>query len=50
MEVAQNKDWTIKEIQDRGVKIINFIKRRWYVKIDKKSYTKFLGLDNITVE
>lgn len=45
MEVAQNANWTIKEISDRGIKLINFIKRRWNIKIDKKHYMKFLGLD-----
>lgn len=49
MEVAQNKDWTGKEILDRGTKLINFVKRRWDIKIDKKSYAKFLGLDEIQI-
>ena len=47
LEVAQNTEWTRKEIWERGVKLINFIKRRWDVKLDKKSYVKFLGLDKI---
>ena len=47
MEVAQNSDWTIVEIRERGIKIINFMKRRWDIKIDKKSYITFLGLESI---
>lgn len=47
MEVAQNTKWTHKEILDRGIKLINFIKRRWDIKIDKKSYNEFLGLEGI---
>lgn len=47
MEVAQNTNWTSQEILDRGIKLINFIKRRWEIKIDKKSYVKFLGLDGL---
>ena len=47
MEVAQNTDWTHREILDRGIKLINFIKRRWNIKLDKKSYVSFLGLSEI---
>ena len=47
MEVAENDDWTITQIHERGIKIINFIKRRWGIKIDKKYYSKFLGIDEI---
>ena len=47
MEVAQNTDWTCQEILDRGIKLINFIKRRWNIKLDKNSYISFLGLDGI---
>lgn len=47
MEVSQNAEWTSKEILERGKTITNFIKRRWNIKLDKKSYIKFLGLDGI---
>lgn len=47
MEVAQRTDWTSTEILNRGIKITNFIKRRWNIKLDKKSYIKFLGLEGI---
>lgn len=41
-EVARNKEWTAKEILERGVKMLTFMESRWNIKIDNK--VEFLGL------
>lgn len=47
MEVAEFSEWTGKEIYERGKKLLNFIKNRWGIKLEKKDFKAILGLDDI---
>ncbi|WP_076925235.1 DUF262 domain-containing protein [Pseudoalteromonas sp. EB27] len=41
-EIAKNERWTAKEILDRGVRLLQFMERRWNISIGNK--VEFLGL------
>lgn len=49
IEVSKNKNWTIKEIKERGEKMLEFMDKRW--EIDFESWEikidQLLGLDSI---
>jgi hypothetical protein len=45
IEVNANNDWTAKEILERGIKMLNFLERRWEVRVgnfDQKKKLLFL--------
>lgn len=51
MEVAQCKEWTPKEILKRGLKMLDFMEKRFDFKFPSEEYKiKFLGLDFLTDE
>lgn len=44
-EVANYENWTAKEILDRGIKLIDFMEKRWNISIgDYQEKVEFLGL------
>ena len=45
-EVSQSKDWTPQNILGRGIKMLEFMEKRWDIKIgDNQQKIKMLGLD-----
>ena len=45
IEICKNDDWGAKEILERGIKLLIFIKERWGLNIKKSDYKKILGLE-----
>lgn len=46
IEVANQEDWTAKEILERGLKLLEFMERRWNLKLgNKKDKVKLLNLE-----
>jgi uncharacterized protein with ParB-like and HNH nuclease domain len=46
IEVSQENQWTAQEILYRGIRLLEFMERRWEIPLgDKKSKVKALGLD-----
>lgn len=45
IEICKNNDWGAKEILERGIKLLVFIKERWGLNIKKSDYKKILGLE-----
>ena len=44
-EVTQYKDWTAKEILERGLKLLSFMKERWNISLgDREQKIDFLNL------
>lgn len=44
-EITQYKDWTAKEILERGIKLLNFMEKRWNIPLgDRSEKVDFLGL------
>lgn len=49
IEVSAEKEWTAANILDRGLRLLDFMEKRWGLKIgDKKSKINFLGLNFVT--
>lgn len=45
IELSEYKNWTSKEILERGLKILSFVEERWDIKLgNKEDKTKILGL------
>ncbi len=45
-EVSQYKEWTPQTILDRGIKLLEFMEKRWDIKLGDEQYkTQMLGLD-----
>jgi uncharacterized protein with ParB-like and HNH nuclease domain len=38
IEVAQNNEWTAKEIRERGVKLLDFMEKRWGINIGNREH------------
>lgn len=49
IDVSLNKEWTSKEIYDRGLKMLRFLEHRWEINIEEWDISpqKLLGLDFI---
>lgn len=48
LRIAQNSDWTAKEILERGIELLGFIEQRWSVKLgDRPTKISLLKLDFI---
>ncbi|MCR3906660.1 MAG: DUF262 domain-containing HNH endonuclease family protein [Tenericutes bacterium] len=49
IELTQYTDWSIKEIKKRGILLVDFLQKRWGIKISDDSAGKlaFLGLNSI---
>ena len=44
-EITQYQDWTAKEILERGIKLLEFMEKRWNFSIgDRKQKIDFLNL------
>jgi len=44
IEVAQSKEWTPKEIYERGMKLLDFLSERWEIKISEEEKEKLLQI------
>lgn len=49
IEISQYDEWSIEEIKDRGLKLFDFLQKRWNIKItdDYNSKLEFLGLNGL---
>lgn len=49
IEVAQRPDWTAQDIADRGLRLLDFMERRWKLRIgDREQKLRALGLTFLT--
>lgn len=47
--VANNEQWTIKEIKTRGLEIVNFINEHWGIQIPRDKRIEFIGLGKVDI-
>lgn len=47
--VASNEQWTIKEIKNRGLEIVNFINEHWGIQIPRDKRIEFIGLGKVDI-
>ena len=51
MQVAKYDDWTYEQIIERGIKLLEFLEKRWEIPLgDKKNKAELLGLKNIPLK